>query len=109
MTELLTVLKAECDTLRIVVNEGDLTLTAVSACAVFLFQKIGKLLNCRVLFLIEVLHTELAVNKACAAVDLCGKCFIDLNTVHNRTFCKFRLWLFGCRFSRCQRFGITKK
>ena len=61
-----------------------------------MYSKIGKLLDSRVLFLIEVLHTELAVNKARTTVDLCGKCFIDLNTVHHRTFGKFRLRLFRC-------------
>ena len=59
--------------------------------------KIGKLLNSRVLFLIEVLHTELAMNKASSTVDLCGKCFIDLNTVNHRTFGKLGLWLFRRR------------
>ena len=72
MTELFAVLKAESNTLRIVVHKGDIAFTAVTACSILLFQEIGKLLDSRVLFLIEVLHTELAVNKARTAVDFSG-------------------------------------
>ena len=49
------------------------------------------------------------MNKACTTVDLSGQCFIDLNTVHHRTFGKLRLWLFGRRLRSGQRFGITEQ
>jgi len=70
MTELLTILKVESNTLRIVVHKRDFPLTAMTARAVLLFQKISQLLYSRVLFLIEVLHTELTVNESRSTVDL---------------------------------------
>ena len=102
MTELLAILKGKDKPLAVIVNKRDLAVTAMTARSIFSFQEVSQFLRCGVIRLashlfIELLHTDFAVNKACPTFNFRIESFIDLNTVHNRTYGKLRLWLLRCR------------
>ena len=112
MTEFFAVLKRESHSLTVIVNKRDISLTAVTADTVFLFQEVGKFLSCRVIRLafalfIELLNSDLAVYKACSTVNFSSQRFKHLNTVHNRPRSKLRFCLIGC--FGLYRLGITEQ
>lgn len=61
MTELLAILKGERQPLAVIIDERDIAITAMTADTVFLFQEVGKLLNCRVIGLTFALFIESAL------------------------------------------------
>ena len=109
--EFFTCFQSKHDTLRIMVNKTDLTVTAVTADTVMLFQKVSKFLVCRLMLLIECRDGLLAMLKAGASHEFIVQ---SRKTVHtaNKQACFVLLLFRSISFLRLfgyKRFGITKQ
>src|SRR5574344_418481 len=66
---------AKANTFTVVVNETHITVSAMTAYTVFLFQKVCKFLFVRLIPAIEIINTELTIRKATSSHNLITECF----------------------------------